>query len=62
MCICFDVAAHLAVCGDIFRLSLALPYDDYLPETILFNFLIRVSFTFHYSICSVFYSEYEKNE
>jgi len=52
---CVDVVAHLAVCGDIFRLSLALPYDDYLPETILLNFLIRVSFT---TPAQYFHSEY----
>ena len=50
---CGDIAAHLAVCGEVFRLSLALPYDDYMPETVLLNFLIRVSFTFHFGTCFV---------
>jgi len=43
---CAAAVAHLAICGEKFRLSLALPYDDYLPETVILKFLIRVSFTF----------------
>ena len=45
-----DIVAHLAICGETFRLSLSLPYDDYLPETVLLNFLIRVSFTLQHLI------------
>jgi len=37
------VVAHLAACGEIFRLSLALPYGEYLPEITMLNFLIHVS-------------------
>jgi len=57
-CFLYCLVAHLAVCGDIFKLSLALPYDDYVPEIVLLNFLICVSFfTFRPASCLAVFVE-----
>ena len=38
---------QLAVCGDMFDMSFALPFNDYLPPTVPIKFFIRVSKIIH---------------
>ena len=42
----FLFTAQVALCGETFDVSFALPYVDYLPEIVPIKFSIRVSPTF----------------
>jgi len=36
------LTALIGACGELFELSFSLPFDEFLPETVLFKFWIQV--------------------
>ena len=38
----FNFSAHIAFCGEIFDLSIQLPYTDFLPLTNSISFIFKV--------------------